>query len=436
VSYCTTETTLFVSLDIGKNVHWLGTYAGFGLNEVRKPLKVKSDRAGFGQVTDLFDELIASGSYDQVILGHEPTGIYHEAWGRALAERYQPAEPDPSQPPVHYQFVNPLTSKKRREAQNRGRYRKTDRLDLKAIALALRDGEGQPAFLATGSNLQFQLWGKRYRQTEKQRRQASRTVLGLLDRLWPGAVVNVKRFRQMHPDLSPPQPLVLTHPLDRKLVRVLLTHAPNPYHLQAMTDDQLLTFLRTHLGRGGPATVQRLRQALDQALLPPTEVAALLASEMQTTFAGYLALAEQIDALITQAETLVPGSPAQVLTTIPGVSPFLAARYLAHLGHPQRFTTPDQVWAFAGLDLVTHQSGDTQRLGQITRKGNPALRDTLFLIGFHTRQHVPAIGRAYQRATGRGLGPVAATLHAAHKANRLCQRMLFHQRPFDPQRLR
>jgi hypothetical protein len=49
---------------------------------------------------------------------------------------------------------------------------------------------------------------------------------------------------------------------------------------------------------------------------------------------------------------------------------------------------------------------------------------------------VPAIGRAYQRAINRGLGPVAATLHTAHKANRLCQRMLFHQRPFDPQRLR
>jgi hypothetical protein len=43
MDYCTAETTLFVSLDMGKNVHWLGAYAGFGLKEVLKPVKVKSE---------------------------------------------------------------------------------------------------------------------------------------------------------------------------------------------------------------------------------------------------------------------------------------------------------------------------------------------------------------------------------------------------------
>ena len=140
--------------------------------------------------------------------------------------------------------------------------------------------------------------------------------------------------------------------------------------------------------------------------------------------------------LEAQAAALVPHTPAAVLTTIPGVSPFLAARYLAHLKSHRRFTRPSEVWAFAGFDPVTEESGDHRRIGRISRKGHPGLRDTLFLIGLHTARENPAIGRVRQRALARGKGHVGATLHAAHKANRLCHRLLYDQMPFDARRLR
>jgi hypothetical protein len=38
-------------------------------------------------------------------------------------------------------------------------------------------------------------------------------------------------------------------------------------------------------------------------------------------------------------------------------------------------------------------SGDFRRVGHVTRKGDPGLRDTLYLIGLHTARHLPAIGR-------------------------------------------
>jgi len=74
--------------------------------------------------------------------------------------------------------------------------------------------------------------------------------------------------------------------------------------------------------------------------------------------------------------------------------------------------------------------------GHISRKGDPGLRDTLYLIGLHTARHLPAIGRVKQQAKARGKGEVAATLHAAHKANRLLHHLLYYQEPFDPRRLR
>ena len=115
---------------------------------------------------------------------------------------------------------------------------------------------------------------------------------------------------------------------------------------------------------------------------------------------------------------------------------WLAARYLAHLGHPQRFTHAQEIWAFAGFDVVTEESGDFRRVGHITKKGSPGLRDTLFLIGLHTARQIPAIGRAKQRAIARGKSDIAATIHAAHKANRICHHLLFHQIPFDSAQVR
>jgi transposase len=435
-NYCTTEQTLFVTLDIGKNVHWFGAYAGFNLKEVVPPFKVRSDRAGFNRVTAMLDALLACGAYKQVVLGHEPTGIYHENWARELYKRYRPHREGEATPRLDYRFLNPLTSKKRREAQANGRQRKTDRIDLKAIAYCLRDGLGQPAFLPSGQELRFQLWGKAYRNTERERRQLTRAILSQLDRLWPGAAVNVKRFTKMHPDMKVPVPLVLSKPLERKRVRAILSHSPNPYHLLALGQDGIQAFLRQHVGRCGSATANLVYNLLQNALLPPPEVAALLADFLHNDFQRYLSLDQQLATLKTQAETIVPDSPAAVLTTIPGISPFLAARYLAHLGHHRRFLSPGEIWAFAGFDIVTNESGDYRRIGKITKKGANGLRDTLFLIGLHTANNIPALQRLKLRAIKRGKGKIGATIHVAQKANRICYHLLYHQTPFDPTRLR
>jgi len=428
--------TLFVTLDIGKNVHWVGAYEGYELKAVGEPFKVRSDQAGFEQVTAVIDGLLNCGRYHQVVLGHEPTGIYHEAWSRALAERYAPHCQGQAQPSLLYQFLNPLLSKRKRAELTKGRHRKTDKLDLKAIAYCLRDGLGQPAFLATEPVLRFQLWGKSYRHNHRERRRLTTNLLAQLDRLWPGAVVNLKRFHQMHPDLAAPVPLVRSKPLERQRVQAILQHCPNPHHFLALGQAGIQAFYRTHIGRCGTATAKLAYNLVKQALLPPPDVAALLAQQLQTDFAHFLALAHRFEELSNQAAALVPSSPAAVLTTVPGISPLLAARYLAHLGHPQRFKHPQEIWAFAGFDVVIEESGDFRRLGHITRKGDPGLRDTLYLIGLHTAQNVPAIGRTKQRALKRGKRDVGATLHAAQKANRICHHLLYHQLPFDPDRLR
>jgi hypothetical protein len=314
-------------LDIGKNVHAAGAYAGFELRPVIDPFAVRSDRAGFERVTGVIDGLLACGAYGRVVLGHEPTGIYHEAWARALLERYADHREGRATPPLDYRFLNPLLSKRKREELNNGRKRKTDFIDLEAIAYCLRDGLGQPAFLATDRELRLQLWGEAYRRNHQERRRLTLPLLTQLDRLWPGMVVNVKRFRKMHPKLEVPVPLVLSKPLERERVRTILTHCPNPHDFLALGQAGIQTFYRTHIGRCGPAIARQAYQLVQNALLPPPEVAALLAEHLQADFDRYLALERDFDTLTQQAESLVPDSSAAVLDTFPGIGCVLAARY-------------------------------------------------------------------------------------------------------------
>lgn len=424
----------FVVFDIGKNVHALAAYAGHDLRPILSPEFLRATPDGFARATAVIDALLASGDYDCIVLGHEPTGVYHETWGHALCDRYAAALRPDAHPRLVYRFLNPFQTKQDRK-RVLGRNRKSDFTDLAAIARCLSDGAGTPAFLPTAQDIVFQHWAAAYFHTVRDLRRLTRQLLSAFDRLWPGALVDVPRFQRAHPRLSPPVPLVRSKPLERKLVRALIRHAPNPHLIRDMSPDDLLAFLRTHVGRASPATAQRVLACAQHALLPPPDVAAVLAACLQRDFDLYLTLEARLLALSAEAEQLVPASPAAVLTSLPGLSPCLAARYLAGVGRPDRFSSPNQVWALAGFDPLPSDSGDTRRTGPISRKGDPAFRDTLFMIGVHTARFCPPIAQAKARALARGLSPVGATLHAAHKANRLCWRLLRDQRPYDPHRL-
>jgi transposase len=227
-------------------------------------------------------------------------------------------------------------------------------------------------------------------------------------------------------------PLVQTRPLERQLVRALLTHCPNPHDVLAFSETDLLAFLKTHVGgRPGLVTTRKILHNAQQSLLPPPDVAAIYAVAIRQDWQRFQQLERDQAQLIAEAEQRVPTSPAAVLLTVPGISSYLAARYLAAVGDVHRFPSADHLWSFAGFDPIYQQSGDGGWVGHLSKRGDPAFRQTLFLIGQSTARHCPPITRAFRRAhRGQRSRRVAATIHAAHKANRLLFHLLRHQEPY------
>lgn len=425
-----TADTLVISLDIGKNVHWLGCYDG-RLNVLVEPHKLRSDLDGFRQMTATVDPLLTGGRFRQAILGHEFTGIYHEPLSWQIHEYYAPHLSPQAACPLVYHQLNPLLTKKRRE-NNSIRRRSTDRLAVWAVAACLTDGLGHPAHRLTPVEAQLGQLVRTYYQLQGQQQHLARQLTPQVDRLWPGAIVDVKKFCAAHPELEPPTPIVRTNALDRERVAALLLHVPNPYDALALDADGLQALLRREVGRAGPKTVDAILSMLRQAPLPPPAIAAIYAQRLRADFQAYVLLGDRIASLVTHIETLALDSDARFLDSVPGISPLLAARYLTAIIAVSRFPSAAHIWAFAGYDLVTDESGDTKRLGKITKRGAPTFRDALYQIGYHTARHCPSIGHTFLDARQRKLDQTLAVIHAAHKANRLCFALLRDRRPYRP----
>jgi transposase len=426
------EQVLIFLLDIGKNVHWGAAWNATG-RELARPHKLPTTRAGLETFVQMVDSLSTKFAAKLRILGHEPSGVYHEPWARELMERYATHIAGEAQPALEYRLFNPYQVKLARQ-QAHLRHRKTDPRDLVAMFdLALR-GLGQPAYLPSGVELLVRQEVGFIRAQSRLLRRLERQLQQQLDRLWPGATVNLKQFHRAHPDLSLPTPIIQTRPFQRQRLRVLLTHYPNPYDLMALSDAQILALFRKHMGRAGPALLHTLRTWAANTVLLPPDVATPLSEQLQLLFQQYANTETLIEEGRGRLMPLIPQTPARHLLAIPGIGEYGAACYLAGLGSPQRFRRAAEVWAFAGFDPIADGSGDRpDRTGRISKRGDSAMRDTLFLMGHGVAQHYAPVGLTFLNAFERGKCEVEATIHAAHRVNRLCFHLVLHDEPFVDQ---
>lgn len=415
---------LYVAIDIGKNVHSYAAYSGAQMAVVQPPTEVLSVRSGYAGFCDQLRGWIASGDYAPIVLGMEPTGIYHEAWLDQLLSEFGSA--------VEIRLLNTLAVRQKREQLHSGRKKKSDALDDQAMAYCLRDNLGYPAHPRQAEALRFALWATAIRQTQRALYRLNVQVLTQVERLWPGMLLNVAAFEAAHPALTPPEPLVRVKPLTRQVLQTLLRCRPNPYDWLPATPDTIQACFHAQHLRCGPSLTHKMLTILDRTLFPAAPIAALLAEQLRTDFGRYQQLAEHWTQLLSQADALVPHSPAAVLTTVPGIAAFLAAQYAAFVGDVTRFQSADQIWSTAGFDPRQDDSGDRRRVGKLSKRGDGAFRQVLFTLGLTTANALPAVDAARQRARKHGKGKIGAILHAAHKVNRLCFRLLRDQVPFDP----
>lgn len=92
-----------------------------------------------------------------------------------------------------------------------------------------------------------------------------------------------------------------------------------------------------------------------------------------------------------------------LLRSIPGIGKTTAATLVAFVGNVERFSTPEKLVAYIGLDCRVYQSGTSvQGKGYISKRGNTYLRHMLFNAAFIARQHNPVLKKYHEQKLKEG----------------------------------
>ena len=174
--------------------------------------------------------------------------------------------------------------------------------------------------------------------------------------------------------------------------------------LQAIAMGQGLRRGSTLWSRDGQAMLGRLP-------LPPH--AAYRRRELQALYQHLDGQVDQLDHRVKEAATERPR--ATQLMTHPGVGPVTALATEVFLGDPARFADGKALASYVGLIPSEYSSGSRhQRLGALSKQGNPLLRFLWVEAAMHAVRRDPALTRFYRRKmVQKGLGK--ARVAAARK---------------------
>jgi transposase len=122
----------------------------------------------------------------------------------------------------------------------------------------------------------------------------------------------------------------------------------------------------------------------------------------------------------------------QRLQQIPGIGPNGAATIRAEFGEISRFSSVDELVAYAGLDPRSRQSGAFVGRKHRSKRGPGALCHALYLAAFVAARCAPEWRLRYQRLLDRGRAKKEAFNILARALLRVLYHLLRTRAPYDP----
>ncbi len=206
-------------------------------------------------------------------------------------------------------------------------------------------------------------------------------------------------------------PSIWMPPAEQRDLRVLLLHRHQWVRMRTRVQNTLQAIALSHgLRRGSTLWSQTGQHAI--ASLPLAPNAAHRRTQLQTL---YRKLDRQIGKLGERVRDQALRRPgAKLLMTHPGVGAVTALATDVFLGNPARFADGKALASYVGMIPSEHSSGGRQRLGKLSKQGNPLLRFLWGEAAMHAVREDPDLKHFYRRKLQqKGLGK--ARVAAARK---------------------
>lgn len=380
---------IYVGIDIAKLNHFASAVSSDG-EILMEPFKFTNDGDGFSLLVSNLESL--SDDKDSIIIGLESTAHYGDNLVRYLVACY-------------YKVCVPNPIKTSTMRRNNIRKTKTDKVDTYIIAKTLMLQESLRFVTFYDLDLMDLKQLGRFRQkTIKQRTRLKIQLTSYIDQVFPELQYFFKSG------------------LHQKSVYALLKEAPTPNAIASMHMTHLANLLKVN--SHGHFTKE---QAKELRVLAQKSVG-VSDSSLSIQVTHTIAQIELLDSQLEQVEaemTDIMKFNDSVIMTIPGIGYINGGMILGEIGDIHRFSSPNKLLAFAGLDPSVYQSGNFQaKRTRMSKRGSRALRYALVNAAHNVVKNNATFKTYYDTKMAEGRTHYNALGHCAGKLVRVIWKMM------------
>lgn len=210
----------------------------------------------------------------------------------------------------------------------------------------------------------------------------------------------------------------------------LLLNCPTPEDMLAVSTRKLTNILnKASHGRLGREKAEEIKAAAENTFGIAFAKDAF-SFQIKQLMQQIVFLENQLAELEEQISNLLHETN-QYITTITGIGDVLGAIIVSEIGDINRFERPNQLVAFAGLDVTVKQSGEfSGTKNKISKRGSPYLRRAIWLAAQRAAFCDPVLSEYYQSLRARGKHHLTAVGGVARKLCNIIFVILKENRPY------
>ena len=344
-----------------------------------------NDQPGFSQLLHFLDHPgIPNGVKKHI--GLEATGVYGENLTEFLRRNGFEAT-----------TLNPLSVKKQLTATTL-RKTKTDKSDAKFLAVMLARGNYEPDAPTSYHISELKSLSRKRFLLVKKRSGAKNVAKALITKLFP--------------EYSK----IFTDTFGASSMAVLMKY-PSAKEIAACRPSSLAKLLEaSSRGRFG---LEKAKSIIELAKISVGNYSSADALSLTMTLEEIEFFSRQIERVEREIHLIFREHPSPVLT-VPGIGEVIGAMIISEIGNIRRFSNPNKLLAFAGLEPSIYQSGKfTPDSGSMVKRGSSYLRWALLWAARLVPRFSVTFGNYLDKKSSQGKHFNVATSHVAKKLVRV-----------------
>jgi transposase len=384
---------IYVGIDIAKLNHFASATSSDG-EILIEPFKFTNDNDGFRKLISALEPF----EKNSLIIGLESTAHYgYNLVEFLVSNNYRVC------------VINPIQTATLRK--NNIRKTKTDKVDTFLISKTLMMYPHRFCTSADIDLMQLKNLGRFRQKLVKQRTRLKIQLTTYVDQSFP----EIQYFFKSG--------------IHQKSVYALLKEAPTPKSIASMHMTHLAHLLESAShGHFKKDTARELR-VLTQKSVGTSDSA--LSLQITQSIEQIELLDKQIHTVESQMEQLVRFQDS-VIMTIPGISYINGGMILGEIGDITRFSKPNKLLAFAGLDPSVYQSGNFNASHtKMSKRGSKVLRFALINAAHNVVKNNATFKQYYDKKMAEGRSHYNALGHCAGKLVRIIYKMLTDKVAFN-----